>query len=296
MKNTIVLWVVSLSLAVWLGCVSEKQSSKSSNSGRGEPQQVFGPENISFGKGVHTISNAQKFILPIPSTAGEPLVYPQGTKAKGATGDLESISGQPILDWQGKPIGKEGIVFFNAKDRSWQAVVSDGQGVVIMNQVTEEQSQKLTARIHELANGPKELKLKQIKDLLKYAQDELSITDMYNSDKEFIRSKMNALESTDSGIEAFGLHRRDDRDICQAVFVEGKGEFQGPAATAQKFEDGAVIVKQGDSTRLIQPEIFAQTYSHLDGKPMDIGSIPKVLPGKYQSWEVSIKEQVASIQ
>ena len=164
MKNTIVLWAVSFTLVVWLGCTQENQSSRSSNSGKGELLQVFGPENISFDKSLPTISNAQKFILPIPSTAGEPLVYPQGAKTKGATGELESINGQPILDWQGKPIGKEGIVFFNAKDQSWQAVVSDGQGVVIMNQVTEEQSQKLTAKIQELANSPQELKLKQIKD------------------------------------------------------------------------------------------------------------------------------------
>ena len=150
-----------------------------------------------------------------------------------------------------------------------------------MNQVTEEQSKKLTAKVNEFANSPKELNLEQIKNLLKYAQDELSINDMYNSDKEFIKSKMNALESSASGIEAFGLHRRDDRDICQAVFVEGKGEFQGPAATGQKFEDGAVIVKQGDSTRLIQPEIFAKTYSHPDGSSMEIRSIPKVIPRKH---------------
>ena len=145
-----------------------------------------------------------------------------------------------------------------------------------MNQVTEEQSKELTAKVNEFASNPQELNLEQIKNLLKYAQEELSIKDMYNSDKEFIKSKMNVIESSDSGIEAFGLHRRDDRDVCQTVFVEGKGEFKGPAATGQKFENGAVIVKQGDSVRLIQPEIFAKTYSHPDGKPIDTGSIPKV--------------------
>ena len=279
MKNTIVLSVVSLSLVAWLGCVSENQSSVSSNSGEGESLQVFGPENISFDKSLPTISNAQKFILPIPSIAGEPLVYPEGvTKAEDNTGNSKSISGQSISDWEGKPIGKEGIVFFNAKDQSWQAVVSDGKGVVIMNQVTEEQSRKLTAKIQELAKRPQELNLKQIKEVLSYAREELGINDMYNSDKKFIESKMNALESTNSGIEAFGLHRRDDRDICQAVFVEGAGEFQGPAATGQKFKDGAVIVKQGDSTRLIQPEIFSKTYSHPDGRPIEIRSIPTAVP------------------
>ncbi len=281
MNDTIFLWSIFLALVVWSGCAPAEPSVHSDNLDNGQHLYVFGPEDISFDKSLNTISNAQKFILPIPATTGEPLVYPKGaTKAVKETGKSEIISGQPILDWQGKPIGKEGIVFFNAKDKSWQAVASDGQGVVIMNQVTEEQGKKLTAKVQQFSKDPQELELKQIKDLLKYAQDELGIKDMYNSDREFINSKMNPLESLNSGIEAFGLHRRDDRDICQAIFVEGKGEFQGPAATAQKFENGAVVIKQGKSTRLIQPEIFKKTYSHPDGEPIDIGSIPKMIPRK----------------
>ncbi|MBI3441836.1 MAG: hypothetical protein HY052_08580 [Proteobacteria bacterium] len=47
--------------------------------------------------------------------------------------------------------------------------------------------------------------------------------------------------------------------------MSGQGQFSGTAATPQKFEDGAVIVKQGDSVRLVQPSIFEETYRHADG-------------------------------
>lgn len=97
MKNPKVLWAVSLSLVVGLGCVSENQSSRPSNSGESEPLQVFGPENISFDKSLPAISNAQKFILPIPSIAGEPLVYPEGVnKRKDNTGNSNLSVANPF--------------------------------------------------------------------------------------------------------------------------------------------------------------------------------------------------------
>ena len=281
MKNAIVLFVVLVTLFAWSGCEPDDQS-RNATLQQGESQQVFGPEEISFANCLAVISNAQKFILPIPAMAGEPLVYPQGVTKTSGTGkrQTENVAGQPILDWEGKPIAEEGVVFFNAKDQSWQAVASDGQGVVIMNQVTEDQSKKLIAKVQQLAVDPNQLNLMQIKELLKYAQDELGINDMYNSNKEFIKSKMRPLESADSGVEAFGLYCRDDRDVCRAIFIEGQGEFRGPAASGQKFSDGAVIVQQGDSTRLIQPDIFAKTYTHPDGKPLDVTHIPKFVPEK----------------
>ena len=237
---------------------------------------------MNFDEGAKVVSGAQKFIIPVPTFAenggGEDLVYPKGATDK----DGNSVAGQPITDWQGKPIGEpgeKGVVFFNHKDQSYQAVKADGNGVVIMNQVTDEQGMKLQEKI---GGDPGKLSIEEFKGALEYAHSDLGVGDMYNSDRDFIKSKMNAMETSETGVAQYGLHRRDDRDVCDVLFVEGKGEFQGPAATPQKFEDGAVILRQpnskaedGFSYRLIQPDAFKETYKNKDGSEIKLSELPR---------------------
>jgi hypothetical protein len=91
------------------------------------------------------ISNAQKFIIPVPAfgQSGEPLVYPPSYEK----------AGQAIVDYTGKPVGgsgteaARGLVFFNGKDKSWQAVKGDGEGVIIINEVTPEQAKALDQNV-----------------------------------------------------------------------------------------------------------------------------------------------------
>lgn len=232
--------------------------------------QTIKAEDIDFSTATKVISGAQKFVIPVPAfqDQGEPLVYPAGADK----------AGEPIADWQGKPIGDNGVVFFNGKDQSWQAAKGDGQSVIIINNVSEAQAAKITAKINESSTDPNALSLAELKDVLNYVREDLGVNDMYNSDKNFIGSKMNALETTNTGIEAYGLHKRDDRDICLAVRLSGAGAFQGPAASPQKFEDGAVIVKQGDSVRLVQSDVFEQTYRHASGKPLAASEITAAKP------------------
>jgi len=253
-------------------------------------------ENLNFDNSANVISSAQKFVLPIPSFSadkGEALVYPEGEN-----------KGQAITDWQGQPIGDSGVVFYNAKDKSFQAVAGDGNGVIIMNQVSEQQAKQLATKIkstlsrddlnlesqsfeatgaqkHGLVSASdmfnrrtvNDLELSEIKQILDYAVNDLGVDDMYNSDKGFIASKMTPV-GQESGFEAYGIHKRDDRDICQAVYIAGKGEFEGPAATPQQFDQGAVILKQGDSVRLIQPKIFEETYRGTDGSILSVSQLP----------------------
>ncbi|MBI1216741.1 MAG: hypothetical protein GC185_13105 [Alphaproteobacteria bacterium] len=222
-------------------------------------------EDLDFSAATKVISSAQKFVIPVPAfqDQGEPLVYPAGAEK----------AGEKIADWQGKPIGDSGVVFFNGKDNSWQAAKGDGQSVIIINNVTEAQGAQIAAKINEASTDPNALTLSELKDVLTYVREDLGVVDMYNSDKGFIASKMNALETSSTGIEAYGLHKRDDRDICLAVRLSGAGEFQGPAASPQKYADGAVIVKQGDSVRLVQSDVFEETYRHASGKPLTVGEV-----------------------
>jgi hypothetical protein len=233
--------------------------------GQGQAKRVS-PEDLSFGPGLSTpvISQAQKFIIPVPAFGpeGEKLIYPP---------DHEH-AGEFIKDWQGSPVGKTGVVFFNSKDRSWQAAPGDGTAVIIINEVTEEQGRKIRDKIRKFHQTPDDLSLDELKQVLTFAREDLRLGDMYNSTRQFVLEKMTPVTRDQSPAadhktgEAFGLMKRDDRDICQAVYVPGTFVFQGPAASPQVFEDGGVLVKQGGDIRGVQPEVFQRTYRHADGR------------------------------
>ena len=229
---------------------------------------TLAPSDLRFGDGVSTavISNAQKFILPIPALedGGEPLVYPPE----------HALAGEPIVNYKGEPIGDRGLVFFNQADQTVQAVPGDGEGVIIINEVTIDQADVLHQYILSLNPDPAALTLENLKQALAYAQEDLDLGDMYNSDRAFIEANMSAIDTwatanlNEQFDPLYGLKKRDDRDINQAIYIPGIFQFQGPAATPQVFEDGGVIVQQQDSIRGVQPEVFVRTYSYSDGRPI----------------------------
>jgi len=63
-------------------------------------------------------------------------------------------AGQPIVDYE---------VFFNTKDQSWQAVAGDGQGVIIINEVTKDRADKIYNRIGRFQAERQKLSLDQLK-------------------------------------------------------------------------------------------------------------------------------------
>ena len=249
-------------------------------------------EKVNWDQGADVTSNARKFIMPVPQFEGEPLVYPEGAKDK----DGKSLAGTPIMDWQGQPIGDKGVVFFNQKDQAWQAVKSDGQGVIIMNQMTQEQSEALLAKV---GGDPMKMSLDQLKDFLSFASapptvDEktgevsydsgVGCKDMYNSDRAFIQKKMNAIETNPSGYAQFGMFRRDDQDVCKALFAEGPGEFEAPTGGGVMVkqpigEEGGILVRQPDGKvflyRKVDNEVFVETYKYKDGSAITLDNIPR---------------------
>jgi len=224
------------------------------------------PSDLQTGEGLSTpvISNAQKFILPIPAwgESGEPLVYPASYEK----------AGQPILDYEGKPVGERGIVFFNGKDQSWQAVKGDGEGVIIINEVTPEQAQALYRKVREFQPDPNNLTLEQMKQVLAFAQNDMGLVDVYNSSRSFVKENMTPAIANEvpklngKEIEAYGFKKRDGRDINQAIYISGAFTFVGPAASPQEFKNGGVIIEQGGKMRGVQPDIFVRTYKLSDGR------------------------------
>jgi len=233
--------------------------------------RMIAADQIDFGSGASTavVSGTQRFVLPVPAfkDGGEALVFPDGEKM-----------GQPITDWQGRPVGGRGLVFLNSVDRTYQAVRGDGQGVVIIGFVSKNQAERVIAKVLEFVSHPDELTLDQFKEVLRHAREELGLCDMYDSNREFVATKMSKV-APDTGVSAFGLHKRDERDVCRAVYVPGSGEFRGPAATPQKFAQGAIILQQGSNVRLIQPTAFEASYTHVDGRPVSVSEVAVQVPG-----------------
>ena len=218
-------------------------------------------------KGTPVISSANKFVLTIPKTQGEPLVDPN--------------TGKAITDWEGKPVGESGVVFYNAKDNAIQAAPTDGNAVIIINEVNEEQANKLQEKVLSLAKDPTNLTLANIKEILEYAQSELGLKDMYNSDNGFISKKMSSVGSQmrDANGNLWGRLKRDDRDVCQAVLIKGPLTFEKQSGeqgvVSQECKDEAVLVKQGDDVRLVQLDVFLRTYKNTDGSALTKDSITK---------------------
>ncbi|MCB0353117.1 MAG: hypothetical protein KDD64_06310 [Bdellovibrionales bacterium] len=210
------------------------------------------------------ISSAQKYVIPVRALpdGGESLVYPEG----------DPKAGQAILDWEGKPIGERGVVFFNEKDRCWQAVKGDGSAVIMINQVSNEQAKLLNDRFGIISQGDRHPTLSDLKELLTFASDELGLHDIYNSSNDYVEKKLTPLRGIDSPGESsnpLGLMKRKDGEVCQALFLPGKISFKGTAsAGSQLFDNGAVIVKVGDSIHGVQPDIFLETYLLANGTPL----------------------------
>lgn len=227
--------------------------------------RTISAEDLDMSNAAPVISRAQKFILPIGNLKdGVELRYPAGHEQ----------AGEKILDFEKQPIGDHGVIFYNSTDNSVQAVQGDDSGVIIFNLVNQSQADLLRAKHDELAKAsstPGILDHAGILAFLDYATS-LGLTDRYNSTREFIRKRMTPVG--DQGANEYGLYKRDDRDICHAVRLDGSGVFKGPAASPQKFEDGAVIVQQGQEYRLVQCDAFEQSYCYSDNTAIDARELP----------------------
>ena len=224
-------------------------------------------DQIDFGPEASTsvVSDTLRFVIPVPAFkgGGEPLGPPQGAG--------------PFLDWNGEPITGRGVVFFNPDDRCYQAAKGDGKEVVIFGLITQREASRLAAVVAKLADDPNDLTLTQFKALLQFASEDLGQIAIYNSARAAVESTM-IRAGPDTGIADYGLFRRRGQDLCDAVFVPGDGVFQGPAATPQAFDDGAVIVRQGDDVHLVQTTSFEATYKHPDGSTILVSELAVQTP------------------
>lgn len=222
-------------------------------------------EGVSVAK---VVSCAQKFVLPIGvlSGGGEPLVHPETRLA--------------LTDWEGKAVGDKGIVFFNCKDKAFQGVCGNGKGVIIFNEVNQAQAERLHAYVLAKTHDPLLLTLSDVKSVLAFASDELGLADFYPSDRGFITSKMTPLGEASSSA-CFGWHKRDDRDVCDAIVLtaETTGSFTFEGITQHEASGGKIVAlrQPGASPfRGIQVDEFFRTYRTADGNAIDRSTFPSM--------------------
>jgi len=206
------------------------------------------------------VSESLRFVLPVP-------------KLKGGGELLVGPDGETLIDRDGKVIEGRGIVFFDPDDQSWEVAPGDGTGVLLFSPITREQGARLAAYIATLAR-PQDLRLEQLKAVIRFVIDELRLRSAYSSTRAYVAE---AMAPAGELLAGSGLHQRM-RDICRAVRIAGKGSFLGPAASPQRFAHDVVILKHGDSVRAVQPLSFEANYQFLDGRPARMAELPTQAP------------------
>ena len=155
---------------------------------------ILSKADLNFQNALAVIPATQSFLLPIPAFETD-----------------ELSEQQPVLKGSSKSGDNKGVVFLNAKDKSWQQVRSDGEGVVVINDVSPAQSKALLKKVMQLSNNqPENLDKDKIKLFLKFTHA-LGLKDVFQADKNFVETKMNMIEVWDSGVENLGFHKYQDK-------------------------------------------------------------------------------------
>lgn len=205
-----------------------------------------------------TVSAAQKFVIPVGHAAkGDELVYPAGWTIKGA-----DVGGQPITNWEGKALSGERLLVVNPIDRCLQTPLCNGEGVLIVNQVSRDQQAKLFDWVNTHGGDPSAFSPATLREFVQFASS-LGLADVYDSDRAFISSKMTPVETDgrSSAAAGFGWLKRDDRVVCYAVRVMEPFELKaGPTATPQQFDAGGLIVRIEGKCHGVRQDKFLETY------------------------------------
>jgi len=225
--------------------------------------RVIRAEQIDFSDdaSVAVVSQTLRYVLPVPALegGGEALIGPNG---------------ETLFD-QDKPIAGRGIVFFDPDDQSLEAVPGDASGVILFSPISEDEGAMLSTFIATLSARPERLRLEQLKEIVRYATEDLRLASAHSSTRDYVAKALAPVE--DAAARGCGLYRRRG-DVCRAVHVAGEGAFLGPGASPQRFAGGVVILKHGDSIRAIQRHSFEVTYQFLDGRPARVAELPTQRP------------------
>jgi hypothetical protein len=225
-------------------------------------------------KATPVISDALKFIFPVPNDKGEPLIFLE-TITDPKTGRTLHKKGDPILDSKGNPIPGDGVVVYNSDENTYQGGVRGRDGsqrsVIIVNKTTEERARLLQAKLDEFTrvrgenfSDPEALTFDNFKKLEAYARS-LGLTIMYNSTVDFVLKNMQEVITGATPTSPYGFKKRDARDICHIIRASKDGELHREGKQPLPFAAGSFILRQGNDWRVITPGTLKATYRHAAG-------------------------------
>ena len=230
------------------------------------------PESVEFHPTLRVVNRTPRFSLPIPDLgeAAEPLVHPLMSDRAG-----EVIKARE----DGTP--DTGVVFYNQTDGIWQGVRANGEGVLILNDIDASTAAQLMDKIASLAESVDALGLDDIKEVLRYAQLELEITDIFNSKRSAIESTTSPHEDAQIPHNADGSPRHDfgyrvvNKADIHRVALETEG-FVFNDKRQQRYSEGAIVMTNDKFRWCVDVDVFKRNFKKVvDGKELPLEDLQK---------------------
>ena len=232
---------------------------------------IINETDLNFQNALSVIPAAQSFVLPIPSL-------------NTGTGVFVSKGGKSLT---------KDLVFLNSKDKTWQTVQSDGEGAVVINDVSPVQGKALLKKVMQLSNNaPDKLDKDKIKLFLKYTHA-LGLTDVSQSSKKDVADTMHLIEVWDTGFDQLGFHKYKNKPAAQAIRFLGNVRFSDPKLSKQSYDNGCVVVREENKLSVVKPDVFLKNYLKPNGSPITLFDIPMRLTSVQYKGMMDKKENVA---
>jgi hypothetical protein len=176
--------------------------------------------------------------------------------------------GNPVLDWEGKPVAGDGFSFMNcvaSGNPALQAVRTDGKEVIIFNNLTDDQEKRVT----EFFKGIETRAIDSVSRIQEAISKsvEIGAGDVYNSTVAFVNSKMVSRDNEpislpESNNAMTVLSTQRNGEPVSFVRLDISGTFKGgPTLNGEKFVKGCAAISDGSNGfRLVEPSVFNATY------------------------------------
>ncbi len=156
------------------------------------------------------------------------------------------------------------IFFADYTDGATERVRGDRDETIIFNDISKDQAARLMAYYKETIPVPEKAGEAQIREVLRYAHENLGIDDIFDGERSKIPEyEVEALHPASSDCGIFIRHSSHERFALAGL---GSGSYAGPASTAQQFTGHVVVVGDDSHKWMVQTEVFLDTYRHPDGR------------------------------
>jgi len=178
-----------------------------------------------------------------------------------------------VLNWKGEPTGiDKGLLFRNGVDETDQLVETNGEGIMIINQVNDSQSSKIDEWMSKLENAElSDIKyFTYLKEIISKIDTKLGLTDM---DKNLRKSPdSNTYVRTNDSVEAAVSKKYNIVQGAKGASVK----VDDKNIEGQEINKGDIVLFIGDEgLRKIDKKVFLETYLKTDGSKFSEEEVEK---------------------